>query len=146
MRKLAILGGALAALLPWPGQANGTLADCRRISKPDARLACYDGLVIPPAASAPPGPPAPPAAAKFGLEPPARPAETVESHIPGIFRGWGASSRIALANGQVWQVVDGSWLHGEWNEPRVVVRRRLLGGFELEIEGLNRRIGVRRIQ
>ena len=147
MRKLVILGGALAGLLPWPGQANGSMGECRRILQPDARLACYDALAVPlTTPSTPPNSPTPTPAARFGLEPLVRPTETVESRIPGLFRGWGPHSRIGLANGQVWQVVDGSWLQGEWNEPRVVVRRRLLGGFELEIEGLNRRIGVRRVQ
>lgn len=88
-----------------------------------------------------------PGAAEFGLRKPAAQAvEGVESHIPGTFRGWSANSVIRLANGQEWQVADGSWLAGEWTDPRVRVRRGLFGGYRLQIEGLNREIGVRRVR
>ena len=106
----------------------------------------------PSAAAAAPvaAPPAPASAAQnFGMEekiaagslPP-----TMESHIPGHFEGWGPGARIKLANGQVWQVVDGTSAFFNRDNPKVVVRRGMMGGFFLEIENSNRSPRVRRIQ
>jgi len=85
---------------------------------------------------------------RFGLG--AVPAETVQaidSHIPGEFRGWEPRSRITLANGQVWEVNDGSrGALAPVVDPKVRVRRGMLGSFYLEIEGLNRSPRVKRIQ
>ena len=71
---------------------------------------------------------------------------TMESTIPGHFEGWGPGERIKLANGQVWQVVDDSRAYFNVDNPRVVVRRGMLGGFFLEIENSNRSPRVRRVQ
>ncbi len=63
-----------------------------------------------------------------------------------MFEGWGARTRIRLANGQVWQVVDGSSAALALNEPRVTVRRALMGDFVLEVEGSNRTAKVKRLE
>jgi hypothetical protein len=73
-------------------------------------------------------------------------APTMESTIPGHFEGWSPGSRIKLANGQVWQVVDQSSAFFNRDNPKVVVRRGMMGGFFLEIEDSNRSPRVRRIQ
>jgi hypothetical protein len=73
--------------------------------------------------------------------------QAVDSHIPGEFRGWEAGSRIKLANGQVWEVADGSrGALAPVIDPKVRVRRGVLGSFYLEIEGLNRSPRVRRVE
>jgi hypothetical protein len=83
-----------------------------------------------------------------GLERRAPEAElaAIESHIPGRFDGWGPDSTIKFANGQVWQIADGSsgalWIEN----PKVRVRRGLLSAFYLEIEGTNRSPRVKRLQ
>lgn len=138
------------------GLAQGAgLARCRTISEPAGRLACYDALPVqstekPPAMGSgrpAPAPQAPPSLLeRFGLESRAPQADRIESHIPGRFQGWKANSLIRLANGQVWKVVDGTWLHGEWDSPKVVVRRGMLGSFHLDIEGENRSPRVQRVQ
>jgi hypothetical protein len=105
-----------------------------------------------PAPSAAPAPAAPQAQAaqNFGLEERVAAAQevttTMESTIPGRFEGWGPNARIKLANGQVWQVVDGSSAVLYRDNPKVVVRRGMMGGFFLEIENSNRSPRVRRIQ
>ena len=73
-------------------------------------------------------------------------APTMESYIPGHFEGWGAGARIKLANGQVWQVVDGTSAFFNRENPKVVVRRGMMGGFFLEIENSNRSPRVKRVQ
>jgi hypothetical protein len=136
---------------------------CRAIKDSSARLACYDALVVPgaaekaspsaPAQVAPSSQPASRAAAQsppeqFGLE--YRKAETmpdsIESTIPGRFEGWGPNARIALANGQVWQVTDDSSGFHAIDNPKVRIRRGALGAFYLEIEGTNRSPRVKRLK
>ena len=150
---------ALLGLPAWADPAG--LQRCRAIADATARLACYDALatsatapVAPGFAGAPPvgkagaPAPAPSAADQFGLESrrPAGTPDAVESQIPGQFEGWKAGDRIALANGQVWRIADGSqgalWLQN----PKVRVRRGVLGAFYLEIEGTNRSPRVERVK
>lgn len=122
------------------------LRQCRGLADAAQRLACYDAIVLRPVAPAAAAAPAPaPEADRFGrAAAPERP-ERVETRIEGRFEGWGPRQRIRLANGQVWQVTDDSrgdyWL----DSPRVVVRRAALGGFVLEIEGVNALLRVRRV-
>ena len=87
---------------------------------------------------------------QFGLESQAYAAnltvDTIESTIPGHFDGWRGNARFQLANGQVWQVSDGSSGYHEIDNPKVKIRRGALGAFYLEIEGTNRSPRVRRLQ
>jgi len=139
------------------------LLRCRGLSDPAARLACYDALVpasAPPPSSraqAPaPAPTSTPVPApkpgvqseRFGLQtPPAETVQAVDSHIVGEFRGWESGGRIKLANGQVWEVADGSrGALAPVVDPKVRIRRGVLGSFYLEIEGLNRSPRVKRVE
>ncbi len=142
--KLAML----LAVAPWPSLAatDSAIAACRAMKEASARLACYDALPLA-------GTPAPAAAAapdptRFGL--PRRQAgqelESIQSYIPGKFEGWKAGMRIRLANGQVWQIADGSERFEDMQDPKVSIRRGALGSFYLDIEGENRSPLVRRIQ
>lgn len=134
---------------------------CRGIRDASARLACYDGLPLGVSRAAPPAPPiarppaappparAPQAVPEFGMEqraPEVAPPATMESSIPGRFEGWGPNERIKLANGQVWQVVDGSRAAFNLDNPKVVIRRGMMGGYFLEVEDTNRSPRVRRLQ
>jgi len=154
---------------------DSAFARCRGIADTASRLACYDALpmnVTPaathappigaPKASAPaaaPSPPSanrppptaerPPEAQSFGMENRAPQVElpaTMQSTIPGHFEGWGPKARIKLANGQVWQIADDSTAFFNLDNPRVVIRRGMMGGFFLEVENSNRSPRVRRVQ
>jgi len=130
---------------------------CRAIADASSRLACYDA-VVPHAGTARPtqADPRPGASAgepqrpaeQFGLETRSRgPAlDEIESRIPGRFDGWGPKSVIKLANGQAWQVSDGSTGVYRLDNPKVKVTRGMLGAFFLEIEGINRSPKVRRLE
>ena len=137
---------------------DAALQRCRTITEATARLACYDALPLraalalaPPVAGAAPfvsaAPPSasPAAAQSFGQERPDEP-QTISSQIAGVFEGWGPASRIKLANGQVWQVVDGSEGVYFLQSPKVTVKRALMGGFQLDIEGAKRTPRVRRVE
>jgi hypothetical protein len=70
----------------------------------------------------------------------------LRSHIEGRIAGWGPNSRFVLANGQVWQVTDGSSAVIALQDPAVRIRRGALSGYVMEIEGLNRAPRVRRVE
>lgn len=151
MKKKPLLHFVLLLAVAGPGQADdGGLRRCRGVADAAARLACYDALPLPAAGAQGAGPRAPAASPslmeRFGLEARQPQADRIESHIPGLFTGWDADSSIRLANGQVWKVVDGSWLHGEWKDPKVTVRRGVLGAFFLDIEGESRSPRVQRVR
>lgn len=158
---LVLLPATLSALAD-----EGALKKCRTIVDAAARLACYDGIPVagtapvassaPPLSSRAPAPVAPPPApapkqvleGQFGMEQrtPAAQLPSIQSHIPGVFAGWRPGSLIRLANGQVWQVADDSSLMLERRDPKVTVRRGMLGAFYLDFEGDNRSPKVRRIR
>lgn len=75
-------------------------------------------------------------------------ADAVVSRVDGEFRGWsGKGERITLANGQVWEIVDGSRsLRIVAQDPTIVIEPGLLGSWELRVEGYNTRAKVRRIK
>ena len=157
--KPAVIAGLLSALLCHGAQAaeETALQRCRAIPEAAARLACYDAMpssvmpAVPPeaaaalSAAAPVAAPAPARAAvpSFGQQRSDEP-QTITSQILGVFEGWGPRSRITLANGQVWQVEDGSEGVYFLQSPKVTVRRALMGGFQMEIEGARRVPRVRR--
>lgn len=155
-RSSLYIAAAISLALAAEAAADDSLATCRAIRDPAARLACYDRLPLapaqPPAAAgaAAPAKPAAPAseATRFGLPATTAPArlESIESRIPGHFSGWQADSRIRLENGQVWQVTDGSSRFADLDNPKVTVLRGALGSFFLDIEGVNPSPRVRRVQ
>jgi hypothetical protein len=113
----------------------------------DAQVAARKtpGQVAPAVAAAPASTAA---AAGFGLEQQARKTEAqeVESEIIGLFEGWGPKHVIRLANGQLWQIVDGSSAVLYLKNPKVKVRRGMLGTFVLEFEASNETARVRRLE
>lgn len=151
--KSALTLALMASVGAASAQDNG-LQRCRAIGDTTARLACYDAL-----ADARPRPPAPavaPVAAapavkpadSFGLpaKPPAGEPQAVQSSVGADFAGWGPNQSIKLANGQVWQIVDGSSVSLSRGARKVSVRRGLFGAFHLDIEGLNTSPKVRRVE
>jgi hypothetical protein len=110
--------------------------------------------VAPPAARATAPAAAAPAApvagleSSFGMESRAPAAElpAIESHIPGAFLGWSQYTTIRMANGQVWQVVDEDSRRMRLQDPKVRVRRGMMGAFYLEFEAHNYAPRVRRLQ
>jgi len=153
MRALLLLLISGAALAD-----DTALLRCRGIPDVAKRLACYDALVVPSpdaksAQSQPQQTGAAPAVSQqtpeqFGIE--RRPSKTeleaIESRIPGHFEGWDAKSRIKLANGQIWQIADDSSQYFFLDNPKVTIRRGMLGAYHLEIEGSNLTARVRRLQ
>jgi hypothetical protein len=133
---------------------DAALLRCRGIAEASARLACYDALPLT-ATESKAGQGAakqgsqPPTPEQFGLEEKLAPppgVDAIESSISGRFEGWQPNTRIRLANGQVWQVTDGSSRIYDVNDPKVEIRRGMLGAFYLNLAGDNRTVRVRRLQ
>ena len=149
--------------------ANDTeLLRCGGMADATARLACYDALTRSvrdgkatvakpaPAVTAPSATTAVTAPAalpkqttqQFGLEQRATKEEldSINSEIVGPFDSWQANTRITLANGQVWQIADGSGRYISLKSQKVRIRRGLLGAFYIEFDGTNHSPRVRRVQ
>jgi len=131
-----------------------TLEQCRAIANPSARLACYDGLPLPANAG---GPTAkveskarlPETPAQFGLSREVTPSvdlASIESTIPGHFDGWYPRRRVRLANGQVWQVAEETTRLYDLDNPKVTIRRGVLGAYYLDLTVDNRSIRVNRVE
>lgn len=125
--------------------AGAALADdaavlkCRSLPDAAGRLACYDAM---PLAGAP--------ERSFGLKPAlqkkdAQP-DAVRSTVVGQISGWSPGTRIALANGQVWRVIDGDAVLPVLNNPQAEVSRGLLGAFFLQLVGHTSAARVARVQ
>ena len=87
--------------------------------------------------------------AQFGREPEILKSarlNAIETSIAGPFDGWVRGQRIRLANGQVWKVVDDTEDVVELNNPKVTIKRGLLGAIFLDIEGAHRNPKVQRVQ
>ena len=151
MKQPLFTGLALLLALPTAWAADAGLRQCRAIANPVARLACYDALALPPApaasSAAPPPAPAPAALeSQFGLAAPVERVQEVVTRYEGLFEGWRPNERIRLANGQVWQVVDGSSGVYDLKNPKVTIKRGALGRFMLDVEGAGKMPSVRRVE
>ena len=156
-----------AAAVPAAETTGNALGRCRMLPEAAARLACYDALPLPPVPPTPPAAPQPaaksaavaaiaPAPAPafiavtpesaFGLESRRSAVQDISSTLPGLFEGWDSNTRFTLANGQVWQVSDGTTASHYLRNPKVTVRRAALGSFRLEIEGVNQAPRVQRVE
>lgn len=149
MKPLAVF--LVLVPLSAPCWAQGPLAGCRTITDAASRLACYDALAADADgnATSPGNTAAPAAQPRFGLpaqQPAAAEPEAIETRIEGPFTGWRQGQQIRLANGQVWQVMDSGSAVIDATDPKVRIRRGVLGAYYLEFETSNRSPRVRRVQ
>lgn len=148
---------ALPLFLSLALMSHAALADdasilkCRTLTDTGARLACYDAIQVgarPQVATATAAPVR--KEDNFGIEQKKqREAEpqSITSTIAGDFQGWGPSSQIRLANGQVWRIVDGSEaVLAPMRNPKVTIERNVFGTLFLKVEGSNSSAKVRRVQ
>lgn len=155
-RRAPLHAGA-ACLMVWalcgPAGAAEPLADgllaCRAMPDPASRLACYDRLPIPAVGASAAQAPASSPTERFGLELKIASTGAVDeivSRLPGRFEGWSSGTRFKLANGQTWQVSDGSRAVFSAENPSVTIRRGAMGAFYLRVEGLNKEARVKRVE
>lgn len=141
---------ALSLLLLVSGAAladDAAVLKCRALADAASRLACYDAMplaAVPPAAAAS-------AIAGFGSETVKKKVDelpkSMESTVVGDFDGWGPNTRIKLANGQVWRVIDdSSAVLPRRSNAKVRIERNLFGTLFLQVEGTNNSAKVRRVE
>jgi hypothetical protein len=148
---------ALYLLLFVSGAAfadDAAIVKCRVLTDAPGRLACYDAIPVgaaapAPVASVPAAAPAPSPAQDFGMEmkKAAEGPRSIESTIVGQFDGWTPATRIKLANGQIWRIIDGSEaVLAPMNNPKVKIVRNMFGTLFLEVEGSNNSAKVKRVE
>jgi len=155
---LVVLPLTLTAAAALAGPADEAILGCRAKTDTAARLACYDAIqvntrpaaVSAAAAVAPAAAPARGAEQSFGMEAVRQQEEapkSIDSTVAGDFDGWGPNSRIRLANGQVWRIVDGSEaVLPRMKNPKVTIERNVFGTLFLKVEGSNNSAKVKRVQ
>ena len=86
---------------------------------------------------------------KFGNERIAQVEDEVDqitSRILGEFKGWSGYTKFQLENGQIWQQSSEGLLIVRMNNPTVIIKKSFFGTYNLNVEGVNSTIKVRRIQ
>lgn len=87
--------------------------------------------------------------AAFGLEQARdveRTADSIRSRVPGLFLGWTGDTVFRLENGQVWEQAESGSFGVRLENPEVEISRGWFGGYFLAVEGLNRRVRVKRVE
>ena len=70
----------------------------------------------------------------------------ITSRILGEFKGWSGYTKFQLENGQIWQQSSEGLLIVRMNNPTVSIKKSFFGTYNLNVEGVNSTIKVRRIQ
>ena len=70
----------------------------------------------------------------------------ITSRILGEFKGWSGYTKFQLENGQIWQQSSEGLLIVRMNNPTVIIKKSFFGTYNLNVEGVNSTIKVRRIQ
>lgn len=79
--------------------------------------------------------------------PDAKNDEPIKSRLTGNFDGWSGNTRFELENGMVWQQSDsGSYSVSSRSRPEVTITPGFLGSWYLQVDGMNRRVKVKRIK
>lgn len=76
-----------------------------------------------------------------------REVDKIVSRHVGEFTGWDGETEFPLENGQVWQQVRTGRLAWRADSPVITIDRKgFMGAYRLSVEGVNRKIIVRRIK
>jgi len=72
--------------------------------------------------------------------------DQINTRILGEFKGWSGYTKFQLENGQIWQQSSEGLLIVRINNPTVIIKKSFFGTYNLNVEGVNSTIKVRRIQ
>lgn len=71
----------------------------------------------------------------------------INSRLVGSFSGWSGDDVFELDNGMVWQQAEaGTFSVSTMENPEVLIRPGMFGTWQLQVEGYNRRVRVRRVR
>ena len=72
-------------------------------------------------------------------------ADLIESQIEGEFTGWSGDTIFKLTNGQLWQQASYSYTYSYKYRPSVMIFSTSRG-YELQVDGMDQRIVVKRLR
>jgi hypothetical protein len=72
-------------------------------------------------------------------------AALIETQIAGDFSGWEGETIFKLANGQIWQQTQYAYTYHYAFMPKVIIFKSD-GAYQMQVEGVGQRIGVRRLK
>ena len=72
--------------------------------------------------------------------------DQITTRILGEFKGWSGYTKFQLENGQIWQQSNEGLLIVRINNPTVIIKKSFFGTYNLNVEGVNSTVKVRRIQ
>ncbi len=73
-------------------------------------------------------------------------SETIRTRIDGTFNGWEGETEFRMENGMVWKTTGSSRFSARTMEnPQVTISQTISGGWQMQVEGYNRRVLVRRV-
>lgn len=72
--------------------------------------------------------------------------KSINVHIVGEFNGWQKGDVFTLDNGQRWRVDEGSLVVRPRSNPQVTIKRGMLGGYYLKVDGYNSVANVVRLR
>ena len=70
----------------------------------------------------------------------------IQSRYLGEFTGWDGDTVFRLENGQVWQQIESDRMSWKAANPMITIQRGFMGSYQLSVEGVNRRVRVKRIR
>lgn len=71
----------------------------------------------------------------------------INSRLVGNFSGWSGDDLFELENGMVWQQAEsGTFSVSTLENPQVLIRPGMFGSWQLQVEGYNTRVRVRRVR
>ena len=72
--------------------------------------------------------------------------DQITSRILGEFKGWSGYTKFQLENGQIWQQSSEGLLIVRMNNPTVIIKKSFFGTYNLNVEGVNSTVKVRRVE
>ncbi len=82
-----------------------------------------------------------------GFEHQGRNTAPIQSRLVGSFNGWDGDTRFELENGMVWeQSAPDTYRISAVESPRVTIRRGMLSGWRMQVEGYNKQVQVKRVK
>ena len=88
---------------------------------------------------------------EFGLEraetKQAKELKKIQSRYVGEFTGWDGDTEFQLENGQVWKQIRSGRLAWRADSPMITIDRKgFMGAYRLSVEGINKKVIVRRLK
>ena len=70
----------------------------------------------------------------------------IQSRYVGEFTGWDGQTTFPLENGQVWQQIESGRMAWRATDPMITIKRGFMGSYMLSVEGVNKKVRVKRIK